>query len=85
MPCGAVISRGRAARCSRPALRTLQRLGCVLDIPLEQLYTLAGYNRSEGLPELREYLRMKYHLSEEGINAVQEAFHSVARRLEVTP
>lgn len=43
----------------RPRVEMLWRLSDALDLPLDELYRLAGY-ALEGLPELRVYLRTKY-------------------------
>lgn len=72
-----LISYIEAGRVHRPEVRTLQRLSRALDIPLDQLYSLAGYNRPEGLPELRDYLKLKYRLSERAIDEIENRFEQV--------
>lgn len=79
------ISYIEAGRVHRPAVRTLQRLSRALEIPLDQLYSLAGYNRPEGLPELRDYLRLKYRLDDEGIAEIEARLkHLTGRAKGVT-
>lgn len=74
------ISYLESGQVQRPAVKMLQGLSRTLDIPLEQLYALAGYNRAEGLPELPVYLRSKYGLTAAEAAEVETQFQRVAQR-----
>ena len=55
---------------------TLQRIAEVLNVPLADVFALAGYPVPRGLPGLRPYMRAKYRqLSPEALDEV-EAFVS---------
>lgn len=74
------ISYLESGQVQRPAAKTLQGLSRLLEIPLEDLYSLAGYNRAEGLPELPVYLRSKYGLTAAEAAEIEEQFRKVAER-----
>src|SRR5258708_30313310 len=50
-----------------PSPRHLAAIARAIDVPLEELYGLAGYILPEGLPSLKPYLRAKYGLDAAGI------------------
>lgn len=74
------ISYLESGQVQRPAVKMLQGLSRVLEIPLEELYALAGYNRAEGLPELPVYLRSKYGLTPAESAEIEAQFERVANR-----
>jgi transcriptional regulator with XRE-family HTH domain len=57
-----------------PAPRYLQTIGTVLDIPIEDLYGLAGYEVPKRLPSFKPYLRAKYDLPPEAIADLEKYF-----------
>lgn len=81
------ISYLEAGRVHRPAVQILRGLSRTLDIPLEPLYSLAGYNRPEGLPEFGDYLRSKYGFTDAEAAAIERPFRKLLERRDkaVTP
>ena len=57
-----------------PAVAILQALSEKLELPLEDLYALAGYARTEVLPSLPIYLRSKYNLSAKEVAELEAHF-----------
>lgn len=74
------ISYLESGQIDSPAAKTLQRLSRTLEIPLEDLYALAGYARKEGLPELSVYLRSKYGLTSVEATELQQHFEKLRKR-----
>jgi transcriptional regulator with XRE-family HTH domain len=74
------ISYLESGQIERPAAKTLQRLSRALEIPLEDLYALAGYARKEGLPEFPVYLRSKYGLTAAEAAELEEHFSRLRGR-----
>lgn len=60
----ATIHRLEHGQFKKPSPKMLLGLARVLQVPIEDLYVLAGYTAPEGLPELAPYLRAKYDLPE---------------------
>lgn len=58
----------------QPDPRYLARIADALDVPLEDVYALAGYTAAERLPGLTPYLRSKYHLPPEAIAQLESYF-----------
>lgn len=58
----------------QPDPRNLARIADALDVPLQDLYGLAGYTLPEHLPALSPYLRSKYHLPPEAIEQLESYF-----------
>jgi hypothetical protein len=44
---------------------------------VQDLYALAGYKITEGLPELQTYLRAKYDMPSQAINELEQYFDYV--------
>lgn len=63
-----------------PTIKTLKGLAGVLEIPLEDLYALAGYARTEVLPSLPIYLRSKYNLSADDVAELEEHFERLKNK-----
>lgn len=59
-----------------PAAVLLQRLSTQLDLPLTQLYRLAGIP----VPALQPYLRADYGLSDQDVTRVQDYIQQLASR-----
>lgn len=68
------IARLENGEVESPAVTMLQALSRALEIPLEDLYALAGYARTEVLPSLPVYLRSKYNLSAGDVAELEEHF-----------
>lgn len=69
-----------------PAPATLQKLALALDVPLADLYALAGYEQPAVLPTLTPYLRSKYRdLPPEAAEEVATAFSRIARKYGIDP
>ncbi|MDQ1438339.1 MAG: hypothetical protein QOK43_1968 [Acidimicrobiaceae bacterium] len=58
----------------KPDAGNLAQMAAVLDVPLADLYGLAGYTAPQGLPTFRGYLRSKYHLPPEAITQLEGYF-----------
>jgi transcriptional regulator with XRE-family HTH domain len=52
----------------------LQAIAGVLEVPIEDLYALAGYDVPERLPSFKPYLRAKYELPPEAISDLERYF-----------
>lgn len=74
------ISYLESGQIERPAAKTLQRISRALDIPMEDLYALAGYVRKEGLPEFPVYLRSKYGLTTAEASELEKHFRRLRER-----
>lgn len=57
-----------------PTPQTLARLARVLEVDVNDLYTLAGYPISQQLPSFEPYLRARYDLSAETIEKLAPIF-----------
>jgi transcriptional regulator with XRE-family HTH domain len=57
-----------------PAPQHLSTIAEVLQVPLADLYGLAGYDIPERLPSLQPYLRSKYNLPPEAIADIERYF-----------
>ena len=57
-----------------PAPGHLQTIAGVLDLPIEDLYNLAGYGVPSSLPSFTPYLRAKYDLPPEAIGDLERYF-----------
>ena len=68
-----------AGQYESPDAKHLQVLARVLDCPLEDLYTLCGYQTPKGLPSLGPYLRATSDLTGEEIAVMERIFDSFAR------
>ncbi|MBV7699916.1 helix-turn-helix domain-containing protein [Streptomyces sp. TRM70350] len=55
-----------------PTLDTLKALGVALEVPLSDLFAMAGYVIPSDLPSMSTYLRTRYDLSEDAIASVDE-------------
>ncbi len=70
------IVRLEQGRIASPSAASLQRLGAALDVPLHELYRLAGIP----LPGLQPYLRASYGLSPEDAARAQAYIERLAER-----
>ena len=71
------VSYLEAGRVHRPAITALKQLSRALDISPGALFELAGYASRDTLPDLRDYLRLKYRLRPEAIDEVAQCFDAV--------
>ncbi|HEY3842273.1 MAG TPA: helix-turn-helix transcriptional regulator [Acidimicrobiales bacterium] len=62
-----------------PAPRHLQTIAKTLDIPIEDLYNLAGYGVPDRLPTFTPYLRAKYDLPPEAIADLERYFEMLRK------
>jgi transcriptional regulator with XRE-family HTH domain len=58
----------------RPAPKYLRIMAGALDIPLDDLLALAGYDQPERLPSFTPYLRAKYELPPEAVADLERYF-----------
>lgn len=63
-----------------PSVKILQGLSRALEIPLEDLYALAGYAHTEVLPSLPIYLRSKYNLSAADVAELEQHFERLRNK-----
>lgn len=63
-----------------PAIKTLEALSRVLEIPFDDLFALAGYGRREVMPSLPVYLRSKYNLSAADVAELEEHFEKLRNK-----
>jgi transcriptional regulator with XRE-family HTH domain len=61
-------------RYGLPSPKALEAVARVIDCAVDDLYALAGYEPSGGLPTLKPYLRAKYHLPPEAIDQLEGYF-----------
>ena len=65
----------------QPEPERLARLAKVLDLPVTDLYQLAGYPVGRQLPSLQPYLRAKYrNLPPEAVDEIHRYFEDVQRQ-----
>jgi transcriptional regulator with XRE-family HTH domain len=57
-----------------PSPRHLQTIAATLELPIEDLYGLAGYAVSDKLPSFKPYLRAKYDLPPEAVSDLERYF-----------
>jgi transcriptional regulator with XRE-family HTH domain len=62
-----------------PAPKHLMTIARTLDVPFEDLYSLAGYESPERLPGFTPYLRAKYELPPEAIADLERYFELLRR------
>ncbi|HZQ64969.1 MAG TPA: helix-turn-helix transcriptional regulator [Gaiellaceae bacterium] len=75
------ITRLEQGYIARPDPNKLSRIAEVLDIPLADIYAMAGYDAPEELPTFRPYLRSKYRdLPVEAVQDLDEAFVRIIRK-----
>lgn len=67
---------------TKPSTETLQALSQFYAVPLEDLYSLAGYAAPTELPSLGPYLRSKYDLSPEAAQEITAYFDFVKQKYE---
>jgi transcriptional regulator with XRE-family HTH domain len=67
-------SKLETGRYQTPAPRHLQTIAKTLNIPIEDLYNLAGYGVPDRLPTFTPYLRAKYNLPPEAIADLERYF-----------
>ena len=63
-----------AGQYALPSPKALEAVARVIDCSVDDLYALAGYEPSGGLPTLKPYLRAKYHLPPEAIEQLEGYF-----------
>jgi len=74
------LSRLEQGKVPQPTTQLLQRLARVLELPLTDLYVLAGHPTPMGLPEFRPYLRAKSHLPDEAIAELEALYRELEQR-----
>lgn len=63
-----------------PGPEVLRSLAAALDIPLSDLYVLAGWLPADELPSLRPYMRAKYDLTPDELAELDDYLERVQRR-----
>ena len=61
-------------RYQTPAPNHLRIIAETLQLPLEDLYSLAGYDSPKGLPSFKPYMRAKYDLPLEAVADLERYF-----------
>lgn len=69
----------------QPRPEILAGIARVLDIPLANLYAMAGYPTTRELPDFEPYLRAKTELPEKAIRELQRVFNDLQSRYGETP
>lgn len=67
-------SKLEAGEYDAPSPKTLEGIAAALKVPLEQLYTIVGYETPQRLPNFRPYLRARYHLPHEAVVELERYF-----------
>jgi transcriptional regulator with XRE-family HTH domain len=70
----AYLGRIERGEIKRPDAGKLARIATALDLPLADIYALAGYTPARRLPTFRRYFRAKYHLPPEAIEQLEGYF-----------
>lgn len=77
----AQIIRMEQGTVASPRADVLGRIADVLDLPLADVLTLAGYPTTKKLPNLRPYMRAKYRdLPTEAVDEVEAFIEQLSRR-----
>lgn len=63
-----------AGRFAHPSPKQLKKMATALDVPVEDLYGMVGYELPERLPSFRPYLRAKYSLPNEAVAELEHYF-----------
>jgi transcriptional regulator with XRE-family HTH domain len=74
------ISRLERGEFAAPDPVKLQKLARVLEVDVEDFYSLAGYLMPQGLPELVPYMRAKYDLPDEAAADLERYFARLKKR-----
>jgi transcriptional regulator with XRE-family HTH domain len=74
------VSRLERGEYSSPDPRHLREVARVLEIQTADLFTLAGYQGSEGLPAFSPYLRARYNLPPEAIEQLNAHFELLSEK-----
>ena len=77
------LARLEAGDYEVPKPQQLKTIARVLDIPIEDLYALAGYVVEDRLPDFGPYLRTKYDLPDEAVERLDEYFQMLKERYGV--
>lgn len=77
------LGRIEAGDYESPAPKLLKKLATVLDIPIEDLYALAGYQVEDRLPDFAPYLRAKFDLPDEAVDRLDEYFQMLKEKYGV--
>lgn len=72
-----------AGRYAMPSPLALERVAEVIACGVEDLYALAGYEPSGGLPSFRPYLRARYHLPPEAIDQLEGYFRFLRHQYDI--
>lgn len=77
------LARLEAGDYEAPRPKALKAIARVLEVPIEDLYALSGYQVEDRLPDLAPYLRAKYDLPDEAIERLDEYFQMLRERYGV--
>jgi transcriptional regulator with XRE-family HTH domain len=66
-----------------PAPKQLKAIAKVLEIPIEDLYALSGYQVPDRLPDFAPYLRAKFDLPDEAVERLDEYFQLLKEKYGV--
>lgn len=78
------LSRIEDGQAASPDASKLRAIALALDIDPQDLYALAGYSVSQGLPTFAPYLRSKYDLSDQAIDELESYFNMLRKRYGFT-
>ena len=77
----AQIVRLEHGQVASPKADVLSRIAGTLELPLADVFGLAGYTTPAELPSFRPYMRAKYHrLPEDAVAELESLFAEIARK-----
>jgi transcriptional regulator with XRE-family HTH domain len=76
------LSKLERGEYEQPGARHLYQLARALDIEVQELYLIAGYEDAGGLPGFEPYLRAKYDLPDEAIQQLQAHFDLINEKYQ---
>ena len=79
----ASLLRLEAGSVERPRPAHLQTLARIYGTEVENFYAYAGFERADGLPELKAYLRSKYDLPAQTADQIDEYVQSIRSSLQL--
>ena len=65
-----------------PKPKQLKLIARALEIPVEDLYALAGYQVPDRLPDFAPYLRAKFDMPDEAVDRLEEYFQLIKQSYE---
>ena len=77
------LARLEAGDYEAPKPQQLKAIARALEIPIEDLYALAGYQVEDRLPDFAPYLRAKFDLPDEAVDRLDEYFQMLKERYDI--